>query len=357
MSEHLRGGASLSGARNGRLKVRRKAQLATLDLDDAPPLASRIRTHVAEDTLSEGLESSAARFAQSGLRAHLDGDPAVYLLHAATALELLAKALLASLHGSLIAAAKDFDSLLHVSNHSRHARQPPTRMRTITMPEALSRVGQVVPALENLRPSLILLAEIRNGVVHAGQLDVQSYESVLVPFMTACDHLLAAMPQPNRGRFWGEFVEMVDVRISDSAKVAEVAAAEAITVARLAFDGRFSPMDRATREAVLSGIEGAYAPTKYEETLVTCPACDTPALAHGSYDVDWEPEWEIGDDGEPWSPGAVLIVTFRPGSLECHACGLSLDGEDELRAAGVPESWQLDDADPRDFYESDLDWE
>lgn len=40
--------------------------------------------------------------------------------------------------------------------------------------------------------------------------------------------------------------------------------------------------------------------------------------------------------------------------LECRACDLALDGEEELHAAGIPSSWQLDnrDVEPADFYES-----
>jgi hypothetical protein len=106
-----------------------------------------------EDRLTAQLRSSAAQFAQSGLRARLDQEWAVHQLHIATALELLAKAKLASLHGSLIA-AKDFDSLLHLSGHPRHAKQPPDRIRTITITDALLRVGQVVPSIENLRSEL-----------------------------------------------------------------------------------------------------------------------------------------------------------------------------------------------------------
>ncbi len=76
----------------------------------------------------------------------------VYLLHASTTLELLAKAFLASLDGSLIA-ANDFDSLLHSCGQSRHARTPSWRMRTITMGEALKRVGQILPTIDNMKPS------------------------------------------------------------------------------------------------------------------------------------------------------------------------------------------------------------
>ena len=63
----------------------------------APPVAIELR-------------ESAADFANSALRAYLAEDIAVFLLHAATALEQLSKAFLASIHGSLIA-ANDFDSL------------------------------------------------------------------------------------------------------------------------------------------------------------------------------------------------------------------------------------------------------
>src|SRR4051794_32538761 len=120
-----------------------------------------------QPSLDEQLRSSATRFAQSALRAFLGEDATVFMLHAATALEQLAKAFLASMHGTLIA-ANDFDSLLHAAGHSSHARKPRSRMRTITGQDALDRAGRLIPALENLKPSLQLLLYVRNGVVHAG---------------------------------------------------------------------------------------------------------------------------------------------------------------------------------------------
>jgi hypothetical protein len=306
-----------------------------------------------EDRLTSQLRSSAAQFAQSGLRARLDREWAVHQLHIATALELLAKAKLASLHGSLIA-AKDFDSLLHLSGHPRHAKPPPDRVRTITITDALARVGQVVPPIENLRSELKYLADVRNGVVHAGHLNSEAQDRVLLPFITACDLLLGDM-EASRDDFWGEYVDVVDTHRAESIKAAEVEAAEAITLARMAFAERFAELDEPTRKAILTSIVEGYAPEKYEQDLYDCPACGTPALVHGSHDVDWEPEWELDEEGQPWSPGASFVVTFRPGTLECRACGLVLDGQDQLTAAEVPESWEVQDADPRDFYEPDED--
>lgn len=305
--------------------------------------------------LHKDLHSSAARFAQSGLRAFLEEDSAVFLLHAATALEQLAKAFLASIHGSLIA-ANDFDSLLHGCEQPRHARKPRSRMKTIAMREALDRAGQVIPAVENLRASLQLLADVRNGVVHAGQLEPEAEASVLIPFLRACDHLLAGMPQGDRASFWGDFLEIVDARLSESTEAAKVRVIDAIAVARMVFEERYSSMDSAVREAVLSSIEEGYDPTKYEEELVGCPACARRALVQGSYDVDWEADWDYAD-GEAYIAGAYPVVTFSPGRLECRACGLSIEGEEELSAAEVPPSWKLEDVDPEDFYELDYDWD
>jgi flagellar hook-basal body complex protein FliE len=308
-----------------------------------------------DQTLSEELKAAAADFAQSGLRARLEGNSMVYLLHVATALELLSKAFLASLAGSLVA-ANDFDSLLHGSGHSTHARKPRSRMRTITMREALERVGQVVPAIQNLKGSLQLLTDVRNGVVHAGQVDQGSVDAVLVPFLRACDHLLAEMPAGDRQSMWGDLEEMVDARLSESLKAAELEVADDLASARLAFESRYGSMESSVRDAVLAGIEDSYNPEKYEEDLVECPACERQAMTRGSYDVEWEADWDYAD-GESYIAGAFPVVTYSPGLLECRVCGLELDGEEKLQAAGLSTSWQFEDVNPADFYEPpENDW-
>jgi len=47
--------------------------------------------------------------------------------------------------------------------------------------------------------------------------------------------------------------------------------------------------------------------------------------------------------------GVDLLVRFIPDSLVCRACHLQLSGRDEMDAAGVGESWYLDDIDKVDF--------
>jgi hypothetical protein len=306
---------------------------------------------VSDDPHATRLLDGAGTFAQSALRARLDDDPMVYLLHASTALELLAKAYLSSLSGTLIAASGDFDSLLHGSGHSRHARTPLSRMRTITATEALRRVRQLEPEFES-GPALQLLAEVRNGIVHAGLFESGADDDLLVPFLRACDFMIGKVPGGSRERMWGDLVGTVDVRLSESAKETELLVADAVASAHLAFEQQFGSMDRAVREAVLTGIERSYDVTKYEQALVDCPGCGRQALTSGSYDVDWEPDYDYAD-GETYVAGAYPVVTFRPGYLHCRVCDLELDGEEQLEAAGIEKSWHLVDVDPADFYESD----
>ena len=141
-------------------------------------------------------------------------------------------------------------------------------MRTITITDALLRVGQVVPSLENLRPELKYLADVRNGVVHAAQLSSEAQDRVLLPFVTACDLLLEDM-DASRDAFWGEYVELVDTHRAQSTKAAELEAAEAITLARMAFAERFGELDEPTRKAILASIEEGYGPEKYEQGSFT----------------------------------------------------------------------------------------
>jgi hypothetical protein len=56
--------------------------------------------------------------------------------------------------------------------------------------------------------------------------------------------------------------------------------------------------------------------------------------------------------GYPSEPDAVISTkpsSVVPSRLKCHVCGLHLSGRDELRAAGLPESWEIEDVDPADF--------
>jgi hypothetical protein len=161
--------------------------------------------------MSNELGDSAQRFARSSLRAFLDRDWPIFFLHAGTALEQLAKAYLAEIDPSLVA-GNDFNSLLHVRGLSQHASTSHLGMKTITVTEALKRVGQLVPTIPPLAEELAFVVNVRNGVAHAGRADAKEAQEVLVPFIKACDQLLPGL-KLDRWTFWGDLTEVVEARL------------------------------------------------------------------------------------------------------------------------------------------------
>jgi hypothetical protein len=77
-----------------------------------------------------------------------------------------------------------------------------------------------------------------------------------------------------------------------------------------------------------------------------------PCTGLGSVRTDYDEDWDHHDQV---LLGVHPYFTFIPSHLRCSACGLELDGRDELDAAGVEEPWVLEDVDERDFFGSDED--
>lgn len=274
----------------------------------------------------------------------------VYLLHAGTAVELFAKAYLASVNGSLIA-ANDVDSLLHCSGLPGRAKT--STMKTITITEALKRVIHLDAEFKSHESHWRLLADVRNGVVHAGSLEQGAEEDLFVPFLKACNRLIERTTGADRAEVWGDLITMVDARLSKSTKEVELHVADAIATALLQFEQRYGSMDPDARTGALAAIVGSFnLISKYEEALADCPACGQLAWTEGGFDVEWEAEWDVeGSHGDAYVVGANPVVTYRPSYLHCRVCGLELDGDDQLRAADVPEAWEIEDVDPADFYD------
>jgi hypothetical protein len=300
--------------------------------------------------LSDHLVQSSSDFARSALQAMPDQKNSVFLLHAATALEHLAKAFLSTRHPSLIVARNDFESLLHACGESTYAHRPRARIRTITAGEALSRAARFIPELAGLGDDLELLILVRNGIAHLGNASSSDAEDALIPYLKASERLRDALDL-DREEYWGEFVELVDSALEENVKRARLRVETALPVARNEFERRFGALDDTTRAAMLSVIESGYKLEKYEEQLLECPACETQGVVYGSLKLDYEPDY----DRDGFVDNASLIVTFVPSSFWCAACGLELDGREELDAAGIEEPWVLEDVDEADFAE-DHEW-
>jgi hypothetical protein len=276
-----------------------------------------------------------------------DGKHSLFLLHAATALEHLAKAVLAAQHPSLIAvASKDnFESLLLLVGEKKAAK-PGARIRTIGAREALDRAGRYAPECTSLMDDLGLLIGVRDGVVHLADASSASVDEVLVPYLKASEELREVLGI-DKALYWDGFRDLVDQALKEHVEKARLRVEAALAVAGAEFERRFAEVGEAAKKAVLAAIEESYFPLeKYEEQLVDCPACGTRALVVGSLREDFDEDW---DHHEGVLLGVHLPVEFTPTGLLCRACHLQLTGRDEMDAAGIGEPWYLEDVDERDF--------
>lgn len=311
-----------------------------------------VATQPPAPSMHQHLVKTAPRFAQSAIEALLEGDREVFALHAATAFEHLAKARLAHIHPSLIADGRDFQSLLHACGNARLVKQPDRGPKSITLSEAIVRVAQIDTQVRPHTGALKLLADARNGVAHIGQETEGLDRTVVVPFARSCEVLLPALGL-TRETFWGDYLQTIDARLSTAVNEAHVRVTDKITRAKSAFEQRFGAHEEGIAGELLTLILENYNFDKYHGRLTECPACGTEALQTGYDEVEWEVDVEYEGPDE-FSTNGYPRVTVVSEGLRCGACGLELDGVDELRAADVDTEWEVTDADAADFYDRDL---
>lgn len=298
---------------------------------------------------SQTLVDSAATFARSGLAAYHDGGEALFFLHAATSMEQLLKAHLHSQHPAMIREVGGqqrnlVDLLLHASGHAGKSVTPLEKMRTITASEALARSIRLIGDLKPFRDDLLSLFDVRNGIVHAGELRAARKEAIVAAFLRATQVLIAVL-KVSPEDFWESYADNVQLRINEHAKEVQIAVSDAITKARETFKQRFG--DGADYEVALRAIESTYDVDGLHAQTVECPSCGRLSLLSGDFDVDWDIDVETDlFTGESVTlAGHAVAAQFQPHELTCRICSLSLEGLEQLQAAEVPWLIELEDED------------
>jgi hypothetical protein len=287
--------------------------------------------------------ASAQEFALSALEAHHAGNHRRVPLDAGTALEHLAKACLARRSPALLAELKNDSSVSSLIGLLRiEGAGAPAKIRTVGLTEALSRIGRFVRS-KAARDDLQTLVDIRNGIVHAAQ-DTEVEERILTAFVQQADSLLEDLEEERSG-FWGGQLSVVDALLRDASnKLAHrvevrIAAAAAMLERRYATEG----------EAVVSALRtlSKSAPLTISQRFRACPVCDSHGIATGGHTVDWFPDDWDKETGEVTN--ARGEVWFTAQKYHCPLCNLRLDSEAEIEQAELDTSWEIEDADWRDY--------
>ncbi|NES29188.1 hypothetical protein GCE86_18420 [Micromonospora terminaliae] len=294
-------------------------------------------------TLSSAqLLKSSQEWGRRAFVSYLTNDRSALLIDAAVSLEHLSKAYLYGQHPALLIdlGKKDFDSLLHLCSLSKHARRP--RMATISGTEAFNRVQILLPNMKTSAASIKTLIEVRDGTIHAGQLPPGDITSTFASFVRASAEICEALGIDLEDH-WAEHKALADSLASDSITKIEQRVSELIAAAKLRFKALTDSIPQGEQagifEAMRAAIEGALLGDEVEES--PCPSCSQAAYCSGKYEVDYDVDVDVDDGIAVAYPANTLL--FYPAMLTCGVCKLFLKDRDELKAAGVNQTWEIDD--------------
>ena len=251
-------------------------------------------------------------------RMHLaEANGSDHALWSAVTLELLARAALASISPVLLADERNWRNISYALGKSVTAKKfSPV---SIGIKEVLSRLAEFdARTTQEIQNFCALHFDKRNGELHSGELSFLGYgsSSWLPRFYQAAEVFLLStgqtidefFPDPKNVR---ELVESLGDQAAASVRE-EVDAYKKVWT------------KKGADERALSAKQAAVWATRQSGHRVTCPACSSPALIHGT---PTGPVQTQVDDDE-----IEQRQTCIPSSFECIACGLRISGFSKLAA-------------------------
>ena len=303
---------------------------------------------------NEALLAKSKLYAKRSLEAKEAGLDVEYQLWAAMALELLAKAQLASIHPSLVVETDNTNSLLEANGISTS-----TAIKTITANVAYARLKHTVPHFSTpVHDECKKLAVRRNAELHSGD--------------AAC----AAMPNDAwEGNFWNAadlILNSMDLSLKDWLGADSKAPTSLLMEYRQAEKKAAIQRVKHHGELFKQTPQGKFGKTKYDEFvketakvdpekyakqfhylyvkywLHECPACTTFGIAAG--DESWE---DLAEDQSYANHGCQIIERgYLPSEFYCPTCELSLVGDIALKAVGITDE-KIEESEEEIVYERD----
>jgi hypothetical protein len=314
-----------------------KLRRGGIAMDEADPPSGAL--------VGQRLLESSTFFARSAATAYSAESWDLFYLHLATAVEQLVKSTLAASHPSFIADTRaSFDSLLHLCGFGDKAKTPDfvAAVRTITVSQALDRIGRLVDGYRPPSPRVLLLLEMRNGIVHTGHREMGGGEAVLVGDVARYVEQLLSTLGLSQADYWGDSAEMVAAHMRRRLSAIEASYQRRLQAAKERFAGLADRMDPAALAAYVAAVTPTALGDHFDSALAPCPACGNEGEITGDPEPEWEPDWDFSD-GQAWVSGMyVSKIQLQAHGFECRICGLTL-GADELAFGGLGDVTLTDD--------------
>lgn len=299
----------------------------------------------------DALYAKSQLYVRRGLRAKGEGEFEEYQLWASLALELLGKAVLASVHPSLVADPQHYESLFAACG-----REISPDVKTINAKTLFIRLGHIDKAFDARHQKFCAQVSLRrNAELHSGE----------SPFS-------GMKPELWEREYWGAVVVLLEVQHgnleewlgADDAKAPSEIVEKANEARRWAVADRIKRAtedflakykDPEQRKKVIAQADhfrwweqrGKIHLLADSDKREKCPSCGANALLLGSVFHE-----EILDETADESSYMEIVEKhFSVEEFFCPACGLHLFGTDEIAAAGLTDVFTETEDREREFEE------
>lgn len=285
---------------------------------------------------ADRLRRSAASYAKSALiHVTSDDDRVRGAIDAGTAVEHMAKALLATLSPALLADRNaDLDTMLHLAGFGQLAKCGAHEVKTIGAHEACLRCARLVPEFTYTQQADQALFVARNGGAHlALTTDDVARESARI-MVRLLEPLIKAM-SVDRSKFWGDMESVADTLLDEKATQIGASLEMKLGAAKSRLEARMAGLGAKERVLVLRALTTHPYYTEDEEPY-ECPACGQTGVMICELRDIGQPEFEyeqVAEDDFIYPGGHIDRMAFAV-NFDCDACGLDLN-YDEMEAADM----------------------
>lgn len=289
---------------------------------------------------SEALLAKAERYAE--LMLEQDRDEWLFGFWSALCLEMILRGAVARVSPVLLADGKDWNNTLFaLGTKGLTGKLSP---KSIDATEVISRLEALVPEFNREIANFCALhLQRRNAELHSGSLPFDGLKTSawLPQFYAACSLLLAAQGTSIEDLFGSEEAKTAETLIEAIKDDAAKSVKGTINAHKTIWEEK-SPEEREKLNKQAETVS-----LRVYGHRVTCPACQSTALLHGS---------PAGAEASSYKDGLIVVrQPMLPASLECKACGLKIVGYSKLNACGLGGTFTSTSyTDPVDYFEDDF---
>ena len=298
------------------------------------------------------IAASARRFVDRAFTCHEQSDWEGFVVHASTAIELLAKAVLAQVNLLLIAEERNEERLLDLAR-SDPRRGIPASVRTINADAALRRARKIGVPFDRYANDIDALRKARNTIMHTGSYDAATFDSAWFDAWVRSMVALSEYGKYSANLTFGRNAPLVELAMERYGSQLEGLWVQRQAAAQHRWKTAKAELDAIALTIRREMLQAEYSRAKSDDPrfhCLPCPVCGLPAIMMGEFDID--PDWDYSDDDPFWPD---LDFEFVPTNLKCPTCGLRLDSWGLIEKSGILKGWEFSE-DDRAIWEEYL-WE